>query len=61
MKIDPTIHRFTLQKPPAKNVFDLDVKLSKQATDDKITNHLAGTTVTSISKAPCPSANSFCC
>jgi len=65
MKIDLTVNLFNLQKAPEKNVFDLDVKLSKQATDDKIKNHLGGT-ITSISRNPCPTVgcatlNSFCC
>jgi len=61
MKIDQAINLFALQKAPEKNVFDLDVKLSKQATDDKVVNQLV--TSKSLCTPGCPrgTMHSFCC
>jgi hypothetical protein len=40
MKIGPNIYVLPIQKPPEKNVFDLDVQLSRKATDVKIGGQL---------------------
>ncbi|PJD94815.1 MAG: lantibiotic epidermin [Parachlamydia sp.] len=61
MKIDPSINLFSLTKTIDKDVFDLDVKLSKQATDDKVVNQLI--TSKSLCTPGCPNGtmHSFCC
>ncbi|MCA2537995.1 MAG: gallidermin family lantibiotic [Microcystis sp. M54BS1] len=61
MKIDPNLNLFTQQKTLGKDVFDLDVKLTKQATDDKVVNQLV--TSKSLCTPTCPNGtmHSFCC
>ncbi|PJD94816.1 MAG: hypothetical protein CK425_10520 [Parachlamydia sp.] len=62
MKIDPNIHinLFPQQKTLGKDVFDLDVKLSKQATDEKVANQVM-TSKSSCTHSTRTTMNSFCC
>jgi gallidermin/nisin family lantibiotic len=62
MKIDGNINLFLLQNNSEKDVFDLDIKMSKKAIDEKIGNQLI--TSKSLCTPTCGntgSNNSFCC
>lgn len=62
MKIDHNINHIATQNLPKNDIFDLDVKLSRTGTDDKVKNQLV--TSYSLCTPGCGdtgSYNSFCC